>query len=194
MPIETIERKIQASLVVQYWLDWLSDDQVDPRQRILAAFSSQEFPPHILHHFACDCIEYTLKNHQELGAFISPGVWKLLRVKRDWIEGKISNSALTELKHQYLNNQLIPLQNPDRQIVQMLLWSMSSKASTAARYATYFEIYPHERVWQCSRLYHILLEYSTQCHILLSLLKQRKQCLDPQLLKWREFYEMSLFD
>lgn len=179
---------------IRYWVTWLSQKSQDPATRLRWAILSRDIPPHLLHHFACDCVEHSLSLFEVTG-HVLPVAWhRAITGKRQWIEGQrtwkdwYKQEALPLREYMHTQQHEFPL-NPVRTVHNLSL----QDAYMAAYNIAIIPTFPGERDWQLARLTDILHEYQYALERLYALLQHRRQMLHPHLAYWQDTLEANLF-
>ncbi len=187
----------QKSLIrsIDYWTQWLTQESRSHAMRIRRVVRSNDLPPSLLGHFACDCSEHALTIVHHTQRLLPSEIFDLLEAKRDWIEGKISweveFQAALQKAHFALESQGQRLPPLARQSLRSL--SQSSPHSSVQVFAEAFHAHLSPW-WLCEHLVRCLNEYRVLHVRLLSLLLDRKNVLDPLLQQWQADLEDALFD
>ncbi|TNE46915.1 MAG: hypothetical protein EP343_21590 [Deltaproteobacteria bacterium] len=82
----------QTSL--QHALTLLSEESVDPAERIHAVWLTGHWPASLFERLACDCAEHALANEKARGQEPSPVFWDVLSVKRRWLRNEATDEEL----------------------------------------------------------------------------------------------------
>lgn len=175
-----------------FWRGWLEEERVDLRQRVLQVMQAGVLPGFVLHHFACDCLERTAGLCRRQGRGLRGGWLEVVQKKREWIEGKVPweevYEARSRLQRMHTGEGGLVLQQAE----WMILSSLTEEPETAARYASYYPLFPEDRRWQCSHLQaklEVLLQERTG---FLALLETRRSLLEGRSA-WKVALEGRLF-
>lgn len=172
---------------LSYWRDWLQNESIDPRKRILEALRSPYIPPDILHHFACDCASYALESVAQQTRYLPPVLLEALETKGLWVEGQVPTKALAEARDNLTHAHL---EGPYAALAQRVLAAIHQEPQIAARYASACRC-PQEQRWQCHQLHRRLTGLQKVLQRLLRLLRLHAQ--DPKLPYWKASLEETLF-
>lgn len=64
------------------------------------AIEADGVPEALLHQFASDCIERALSRLEKVGKDVDPKSWEAVKVKRDWLVGKLNEDELREAQEE----------------------------------------------------------------------------------------------
>jgi hypothetical protein len=81
---------------LQHALSLLSEESLDPAERIHAVWLTGHWPASLFERLACDCAERALSNEKARGQEPTQVFWDVLSVKRRWLRHEATDEELQE--------------------------------------------------------------------------------------------------
>lgn len=162
--------------------------------KLRRAILAQDIPQHILHHFACDCLEHAISLCEILGDSLSFSCQPAIEAKRQWIERGLAWSDLEQThlgelrralmigRHEIPANLAKKINSLFRQEAHLAVLDCVESRSVAG-----------EIEWQHAHLIAMLQRYRQLLEQLYRLLRSRRQLLHPHVDYWKQQWEMVLF-
>jgi len=127
------------SIAGQVWLlnttDWLRE-QNEIYGELYKTLDYMGFP-RVLHEFSMKIAEDSLRSHEKQGGQVLKTSWELLKVKRRWMEGEISDKEFDDARAAYRVGDKAADRAADWDVGWAAYWAASRSAYQAAYWAAY---------------------------------------------------------